>query len=257
MDIGSPRSTLMMEVSMKIRRIIQSAFLAFAVVLGAAYAASTTLTATGLRIGDHPAFVRAVVDFSGTVAGGNGAVIATDVLPLDGRAALQLVLPPGARTVAGPKSAFGIAASVAHNTRGLRIDLRSVRGQFKYLSWAWVQGHHLAIDLWKSAPPSVAATIRVGARGCLTLDTVRVDRSGVVRAAGRERNVFEHQLMVVVRGANGRTLASRSVTARAGRWSARLAPASAHRQVATLEAVVDSAADGSLSCIVQQRITLP
>jgi Immunoglobulin-like domain of bacterial spore germination len=78
-----------------------------------------------------------------------------------------------------------------------------------------------------------------------------------VRAAGRERDLFEHGLVAVVRGRSGRGLARRPVTAVEGRWSALLAYAVAHRQAGTVEAVAASAKDGSLVCLAQSRVTLP
>lgn len=76
-----------------------------------------------------------------------------------------------------------------------------------------------AIDLWKNAPPSRAAEIRRGNGGCLTLDSANADSIGVMKAAGREHGVFEHQFRVVIRAADSRALVQRTVHARNGRWS--------------------------------------
>jgi len=57
-------------------------------VVGGAGAVSTTVRATAVRIGDHPGYVRAVIDFTGTTVGANPQVGATDARPLDGAAAL-------------------------------------------------------------------------------------------------------------------------------------------------------------------------
>jgi hypothetical protein len=227
-------------------------------VAGSAATASTTVTATAVRIGDHPAYVRAVIDFTGTTVGANPEVFATDTRPLDGAATLQYVIPPGVRTTAAPRSSHGLTASVVKNARGLRIDLRAARLRFKYLSWAWVTRHHLAIDVWKSAPPSPAAEIRRGRGGCLALDSVSLPRTdGLLDAGGHEHGVFEHQFRVAVRAADGRVLAQRTVHATKGRWRARLVVSSQRLQPGTFEAVALSPADGALVCLVQQRITLP
>jgi len=90
---------------------------------GAGSAVSTTVTATAVRIGDHPAYVRAVVDFAGTTTGANPQVFATDTQPLDGRASLQYVVGPDVQTPAAPQTRFGVSASVIKNARGLGIDL--------------------------------------------------------------------------------------------------------------------------------------
>ena len=224
---------------------------------GIASAVSTTVTATAVRIGDHPAYVRAVVDFTGTTVGANPEVFATDTRPLDGTASLQYVVPPGGRTTAGPGSRYGLTVTVVKNGRGLRIDLRAARLRFKYLSWAWVTERHLAIVLWKSTPPSRAAEILRGRGGCLVVDSVRPATAGVVDAAGREHDLFEHQFLVAVRAADGRVLAQRTVHGSKGRWSARLVVSSQRLQPGTFEAVALSPADGKLVCLVQQRIKLP
>jgi len=143
------------------------------------------------------------------------------------------------------------------NARGLRIDLRAARLRFKYLSWAWVTEHHLVIDLWKSAPPSPAAEIHRGRGGCLSVDSVQPATDGVVDAAGREHLVFEHQFQVVVRAADGRVLAQRTLHATNGRWRARLVVSSQRLQPGTFEAVALSPEDGSLACLVQRHITVP
>lgn len=210
-----------------------------------------------MRIADHPAYVRAVVDFTGTTVGSNPQVLATDAQPLDGSAQLQYVIAPAVRTTAAPARRLDLKVSVVKNARGLRIDLRSPRLRFKYLSYTWVTGRHLAIDMWKSGPPSKPAEIHRGSGGCLTLDSLSFPRAdGVVDATGRERGVFEHQFITALRGADGRVLAQRTVQARAGRWKVELA-FSQRLQAATFEAAVLSPGDGALVCMVQQRTTVP
>lgn len=94
---------------------------------GTASAVSTTVTATAVRIGDHPAYVRAVVDFAGTTTGANPQVFATDTQPLDGPASLHSVVGPDVQATAAPQTRFGVSASVNRNARGLGIDLHSTR----------------------------------------------------------------------------------------------------------------------------------
>jgi len=114
------------------------------------------------------------------------------------------------------------------------------------------------IDLWKSRPPAKAGEIRRGSGGCLTLDRVSLPRvDGVVYAAGSEHGVFEHRLRVAIRAGDGRVVTQQTVHASSGRWHVQLQASSQRLQPGTLEAVALSPADGSLACIVQQRITLP
>ena len=207
-----------------------------------------------MRIGGHPAYVRVVVDFTGaTISGGD--VAALDAQPFDGVAVLSISR-PGVRTLVSARSAGGVGVRLAAAAGRLRIDLRSPGGMFKYLSYVVVSGERLAIDLWRSAPPSSAAQIRNAANGCLALDSVRVSR-GLVVAAGREHGLFEHQFQAVVRGRDGSILARTHVLAGAGRWSARVRYHAGAGQPGTFEAAAASAKDGALACLVQVRVTLP
>jgi hypothetical protein len=224
--------------------------------MATASAASTTAMATAIRITDHPAYVQAVVDFTGNTVGGNAEMLAPDTQPFDGRARLQYVIGQGVRTTAAPRSGDGLSVSVAKNARGLGIDLRAAPRRFKYLSYGWGTAHRMVIKLWKSAPPTAAAQIRRGAARRLTLSSVSVDGHGIIKAAGGERGVFEHQFRAVVRAGDGCVLAARTVRARNGRWSVTMVASSQRPQAGTFEAAVLSPADGSLLCLVQQRIAL-
>ena len=75
-----------------------------------------------------------------------------------------------------------------------------------------------------------------------------------ISVSGRERNLFEHGLIVRLRTADGRVVRSAPRTAAAGRWSAQLVRPGNARGSATLEAVALSAKDGALVCIVQVRV---
>jgi hypothetical protein len=216
--------------------------------------ASAATTAQDVRIGEHPAFVRVVVDFAGGTVADN-EVEAIDPRPLDGLARLR-VTQPGIRTIAAVRRDEGVRVRVVQETGRLRIGIRAAADRFKYVSYMALPGGRLAIDLWKAAPPSSVSVTRYGPAGCLTLDDVTV-ADGVVRASGRERDLFEHGLVAVVRGRSGRVLARRPVTAANGRWSARLVYAVAHRQAGTFEAFAASAKDGSLVCLAQSRVVLP
>lgn len=211
--------------------------------------AATALTATRVRAGLHPAFVRAVVDFSGGRIEIND-VNAEDPNPFNGTARLEM-RSPGVRTTAAPLAALGIRVTVARGGPGLVIRITSAPRRFKYLSYFVLTApDRLVIDLWY-AGPSVAA--RFGRSGCLTLTSYSVGPS-VVTAAGRECDLFEHSFVLRLRGARGGLVREKPVTAD-GPWSERMTY-SAPRQRGTLEAVGLSAKDGSLDCLVQVPVTL-
>ena len=95
---------------MRPRLAVAAAVLAaFAVAASDAAAQGAPLTATGIRIADHPGTVRVVVDFTGgrVLA---GQVVASDPRPFgDGRVRLPLIR-RGVRTVAAPARAAGVSA---------------------------------------------------------------------------------------------------------------------------------------------------
>lgn len=211
--------------------------------------AATALTATRVRAGLHPAFVRAVVDFSGGRIEIND-VNAEDPDPFNGSARLEM-RSPGVRTTAAPLAALGIRVTVARGGPGLVIRITAAPRRFKYLSYFALRSPtRLVIDLWYAAP-SVAA--RFGRSGCLTLTSYSVGPT-VVNAAGRERDLFEHSFVLRLRGARGGLVRQKPVTAD-GPWSERMTY-TAPRQRGTLEAVALSAKDGSLDCLVQVPVTL-
>jgi hypothetical protein len=214
-------------------------------------------TATSLRLTDHPAFVRAVVAYPRGAPAGN-QIEATDPAVFDGRARLRIQRSQLDRgLVAITRTAHGLTVRVAQvKGPGLRVDLRSARRRFKYVSYSVLGGRRLAIDAYKSAPPVRAAEIRRGTRRCLTLTRARVVRAGVVSAAGREQGLPEQQFQLVLRRRDGRVLARLQTTA-TRRWSARLRYRLAGRQPGTLEAAAASLKDGALACLVQVRVSLP
>jgi hypothetical protein len=215
--------------------------------------ASAALTATQIRIGDHPGFVRVVVDFTGgTVL--PGEVVATDPNPFpDGFVRLPM-MHPGIRTTAMPVRAEGVFARIGQGAGRITIRLTGRDRRFKYVGYvAQHKPERLVIDLFKSRPPSDAAEITRGRGGCLTLGAHSVTSSRVT-ARGRERDLFEHSLVVRLRRAGGRIHRQKPETAPARRWSTSFRYRSVARQTGTLEAVALSAKDGTLDCLVQVRV---
>jgi hypothetical protein len=97
----------------------KAAFTVLAALAAAAVAlpgrAEGAVTATDIRIGNHPAFVRVVIDFTGgQVVGAN--VEATDALPFgDGRARVA-ISKPAIDTDAAPEQAHGVRARLVQGT---------------------------------------------------------------------------------------------------------------------------------------------
>jgi len=238
------------------RRLAFAFGLAVVATAGLAPQASAALTAREIRIADHPAFVRVVVDFTGGRVQ-PGEVNATDPNPFpDGFVRLPLTR-PGVRTTADPVREEGVFARIAQtNSRRITIRLTGTDRRFKYVQYFALHGpERLVLDLYKARPPASAAEIVRGRRGCLTLDTVQIGSDRVI-ADGRELNLFEHSLVVRLRRNGGRIHRQKPETAFMRRWSTDFTYPPATRQRGTLEAVALSAKDGTLDCIVQVRVLM-
>ena len=234
---------------MRVRRIAVLTALGLLTVPALAGAASQ-LTATNVRIGDHPAYVRVVVDFNGTVSANEveaGFVTRT-------MAAARLNHPGVVTSTRGGRGS-GVIAALQPATQGLNIALNYAPRRFKYLSYAVVGGNRLAMDLWKSSPPPAGRAFSYGRR-CLSIKNWSVVKGGLISASGTERGVFENTFRVVVRGANGKVLGRRLVV-QGSPWSTRVKYTAAHRQIGTLEAAAFSPKDGSLACLYEVRASLP
>jgi hypothetical protein len=214
--------------------------------LPALAAAASQLLATGVRIGDHPAYVRVVVDFNGKVPASR-----VEYNGLTPTSAWVSVRQRGAASKTAGSAGNGVRVTfVPGKGQALYVRSRFVRQRFKYVSYTVVGGNRLAIDLWKRASIVKAQTCRG-----LSLSSARA-KSGVLFAAGSERDIFENQFQVVVRGKLGAVLARKTVQG-PGAWNATVHYKAMRRQVGTVEAVASSPKDGSLACIAQRRVTLP
>ena len=155
-----------------------------------------------------------------------------------------------------PISGRGSGHSSGRAEASIFVQIEAPRRRFKYVSYVVLSGpERLVADLWKAAPPVRAAQIRRAPDRCLTLGRFSV-AGGRVTAAGRERNLFEHSLVVRIRGRDGRLVRERPATAASGRWNVAFSYTVGRSQAGTLEAVALSARDGALDCIVQVRVTL-
>jgi hypothetical protein len=219
--------------------------------------ARTQLTATQTRIADHPAFVRAVIDFAGgEIPHPSEMLVATDPEPFaDGVARVRLDQ-HRVRTEARTARADGVTVRVFQGRNRISVRLAAAPGRFKYVSYSALRDpERLVVDLWKSAPPAPDAQIRRAADGCLALTRYDLSRR-YAAAAGTEQNLFEHSLVLRLRAADGRIAAQQSRVSADGRWTAFLSYPAARPQAGTLEAVALSAKDGALACLVQVRVRL-
>ncbi len=223
------------------------------VMLVAAPATASALTATNARIGSHPGFVRVVVEFTGGRFEINEAQ-ALDPTPIDGAARVEVRRRGiGARAI--DRSAAGVRVRVTRGSGRIVIRLSGARRAFKYLRvWGLHRPERLVLDLYRARPPSAAAEIRTGRRSCLRLTSVSPD-GRAFRVAGVERQLFEASFVLRVRDRTGRVAGRRTMTAR-GPWSTRVSFRVGSAQLGTLEGVAASAKDGSLDCLVQIRVGL-
>jgi hypothetical protein len=235
-------------------RILSLALLALGLLIPVS-AHAAPATAVGIRIGDHPSFVRVVVDVTGTGLA-SGPLQATDPDPFgDGRMRMALT---GLR-LGGPTlhaQGAGVVATITRRTGGSTLRVRAAARRFRYAGYTVLHApERVVVDLYRSAPPRPGATVRYGRPGCLTLDTVSV-RAGAVRVTGGERDVFEHSFALRLRTPSGAIAGTQPVAAAAGRWAATVRHRLRRPRTGTVEAVELSAKDGSLSCLVERRVRL-
>ncbi|HEU4973704.1 MAG TPA: Gmad2 immunoglobulin-like domain-containing protein [Baekduia sp.] len=217
--------------------------------------ATVNLTAYRTRIGDHPAFVRVVVDFTdGTINA--PTVMASDPDPYpDGRVRVAV---PGtnAQAQAPPIRREGVRARVLPGHDRVVVAVSAASRRFKYAGYQVLhEPERLVIDLYKSRPAAAGAVARYGRPGCLAFTSVAA-LPGRVTVLGTEHDVFEHSFTADVRTPGGRIVGRRTVTAAGGRWSARIPYRVRRTQTGIVEAVDLSAKDGALSCLVQAPVTL-
>ena len=211
-----------------------------------AVAGVVALNMTGVRVSNHPAYVRVVVDFSGRVPAHR--------IELDHNSPAFIAIHIAHDGVSRPSRVFsgkGVRVFLQQGAGYLDVSAAYRPYRFKYVSYA-ARGDRLLVDLWKSAPP------RKPSHTCsrLTLSSDWSSNGRVVSVRGREHGIFENQFQVVVRGETGKVLGRNNVHG-PGRWAAKVHYHVAHKQDGTVEAVALSAKDGSLECLAQQFVELP
>lgn len=238
-----------------VRRILLVSTLILALACVVPAAASAALTATQIRIGNHPAFVRVVVDFTGGTLNAND-VESPDPAPFDGSARVR-VTGPGISASAAPVTSEGVTARVLQRSGFVVVTLHARRHRFKYLEHGVQHSpERLVIDLWKARPPRPAAEFTTAPQGgCLTIDNA-TEAPGRITASGTETDLFEHMFQANVRNRKGRVVGTRPVTATGGHWHRTVQYNVAASHPGTFEVVDFSEQDGSLSCIAQIRVAL-
>ena len=253
MNTLEPRHTTCFPGS--VRRLLLVAALVLAVAWVLPAAASAALTATQIRIGNHPAFVRVVVDFTGGTLHQND-VESPDPQPFDGRARVR-VTRIGITTGAAAVTEERVTARIVQRSGSIVLQLSSRRHRFKYLEHGVLHSpERLVVDLWKSRPPTSAAEFPTAPQGgCLSIGNHDA-LPGRVKASGSENDLFEHMFQMNVRNHKGRVVGTRPVTASAGHWHRTVPFDIGVAQKGTVEVVDFSEQDGSLTCIAQLRATL-
>src|SRR5688572_32975359 len=141
------------------RKVGLTAILVAMAVVPGAHAGPAPLTATQIRIANHPGVIRVVVDFSGGRVQA-GEVVASDPNPFrDGFVRLPLTR-PGVRTMAAPVSQHGVLAHIAQGTGRITIRLSGADRRFKYVGYSAPHApERLVLGLYKAPPPSPAGEV--------------------------------------------------------------------------------------------------
>ena len=239
----------------RVRRTLLVSILLVALAWVVPATASAALTATQIRIGNHPAFVRVVVDFSGGTLH-RGDTESPDPQPMDGRARVR-VTHAGVSSVAPAVTAEHMTARIVERSGSIVLRLTFRKHRFKYLEHGVLHSpERLVVDLWKARPPSDAAEFLTAPQGaCLTIENLDAF-DGRVSANGTESDLFEHMFQADVRNEKGRVVGLRPVTASGGHWHRTVPYTVSASQRGTFEVVDFSEQDGSLSCIAQIRVPL-
>jgi hypothetical protein len=252
---------------MRTSRMLAAALAGAAVTLIVPALAQGALRADRLTISSTAAKVRVVVHLNGSPAltGLARQVDAPDPDPSDGRSSVRINA-TGISTGAAQVTGAGVTARVQGLPGRIVVRMRSGANALKFLQYkVSVPRNVVVIDLWKVTS---VATARVLNDGCLKM-TSWSGAGGRVKARGLElQPLFEHGLVLTLRGSDGKAIAEKPLTATEGvfrpdfsgyaspgHWSGSMAvPAASHGARAMLEAWVASAKDGSLECLVQTPV---
>jgi hypothetical protein len=231
------------------RRWIAIVIAAGIVALPSLAGATSQLTATNVRVVDHPAYVAVLISFNSTISVRH--VTADSLTKI--AAALHLAH-RGVTTQTTGRRGDGVRVSLQPATQGLNISVDFAWRRFKYVSYWRDPKSRLGIDLWKRAPKPYIRT--QSCQGGLTLDLPQHTKPGVIHASGSERGIYENQFRLVVRNSRGKIIGQRHVHGQ-GSWSATVKYHASYGQWGVVEAVAFSPKDAAVACLAQQSVTLP
>ncbi len=252
---------------MRASRMLAAALAGAALSLVVPALAQGALRADRLTIANTPAKVRVVVHFSGSpsLSGLERQVDAPDPDPIDGRSSVR-INGTGISTGAAQVTGAGVTARVQGLPGRIVVRMRSGANELKFLQYkVSVPRNVVVIDLWKV---TAAAKARILSDGCLKM-TSWSGKGGRVKAKGLElQPLFEHGLVLTLRGSDGGAISEKPLTATEGvfkpdfsgysspgHWSGSMTvPAASQGARAMLEAWSASAKDGSLECLVQTPV---
>jgi hypothetical protein len=252
---------------MRPSRILASALAAALVALLLPALAQGALRADRLTISSTASKVRVVVHFTGSpsLTGLARQVDAPDPDPSD-RLGVVRINGAGISTGAAPVTTAGVEARVIGLPGRLLVRMQSDTRSLKFLQYkVSVPRNVVVIDLWRV---TASAAARVLSDGCLKM-TSWSGQDGRAKARGLELEpLFEHGLVLTLRGSDGAAIAEKPLTATEGvftpdfsgyrspgHWSGSMpVPPASHGARAMLEAWVASAKDGSLECLVQTPV---
>jgi hypothetical protein len=204
---------------------------------------------SGVQLAVKGGDVVAVVALAGPLKRLQQETNASDPDPSNGTVSLEIAA-TGQATLT-PAMAGGVTARIVPRARRSTLLLRTTPGRFFAVSYDLMQRPaRLEVRLWSATP---AKGTRYGPAGCLSLSRI-VASAGKVMVGGRERQVFEHSFVIQLRDATGRVVGSRPVVSRNGRFSVTL-KTTATPGPGWVEAVADSAKDGSLACLARRPVT--
>ena len=252
---------------MRPSRILAAALAGAALSLLVPALAQGALRADRVTIANTPSKVRVVVHFTGgpPLTGLERQIDAPDPDPLDGASRVRINA-TGITTRAAPVTAAGVTARVTGLPGRIVVRMSSDPDELKFLQYkVSVPRNVVVIDLWKV---TASANARVLNDGCLKM-TSWSGKGGRVKAKGLElQPLFEHGLVLTLRGSDGSAISEKPLTATEGvflpdfsgyaspgHWSGSMpVPAASHGARAMLEAWSSSAKDGSLECLVQTPV---
>ncbi len=241
-----------------VRRFLFVAVLVLGVAWALPAAASAALTATQIRIGNHPAFVRVVVDFTGGTLHRND-VESPDPQPFDGRCARSRHR-VGIRRCGSRHLGRVVDRPVVQRSGSSSFQLSTRSHSLQYLEHGVLHSPERSsvVDLWKARPPRPPRSSRRLRREAASASSQLAAFPG--RVPTRATRTRERPLRAHVPGGRAQPEGPCRRDATRDRDRRALAQDGSLRHRGRAEGnrrgVDLSEQDGSLTCIAQLRATL-